>query len=260
MKNASTTINISSSTLTILCNDELNPPLHSEHGFSILIEKSGEPTVLFDTGTTDVFIKNASIFGKDLSKVEYIVISHGHYDHAGGLKYLTTFGKKFKVFLRKDAFLPKYSGERFTGIDWESIKDAFEFVIINEKLVKITNSIYAFGPAWMKNNFEEPDPNFQVIKNGEKVRDFFEEELNLVIDEGDGIILITGCAHRGIINIVQDAIELFGKKVRLLIGGFHLYKSPREKIQMVVSILRQLSIEQIIPLHCSGELIREILL
>ncbi|MFN3328181.1 MAG: MBL fold metallo-hydrolase, partial [Fervidobacterium pennivorans] len=141
----------------------------------------------------------------------------------------------------------------------ESIKDAFEFAIINEKLVKITNSIYAFGPTWMKNNFEEPDPNFQVIKNGEKVRDFFEEELNLVIDEGDGIILITGCAHRGIINIVQDALELFGKKIKLLIGGFHLYKSPREKVEMVVSILRQLPIEQIIPLHCSGALIIEIL-
>jgi len=113
----------------------------------LLVEKAGEPTVLFDTGTSDVFIKNASTIGKNLTKVDYIVISHGHYDHAGGLKYLTTFGKKFKVFLREDAFLPKYSGERFTGIDWEAIRDVFEFVIINDKLVKITNSIYAFWPC-----------------------------------------------------------------------------------------------------------------
>ncbi|WP_448378170.1 MBL fold metallo-hydrolase [Fervidobacterium sp.] len=252
MQNNCSSINLGSTNLTILCDDTLQPPLHSEHGFSLLVEKTGEPTALFDTGTTDVFIKNASILGKDLTKVEHIVISHGHYDHAGGLKYLTTLGKKIKVYLRKDAFLPKHSDERFTGIDWEVIKDAFEFVIVKDKIIKITNSIYAFGPAWIRNKFEEPDPNFQIIKHNERVRDFFEEELNLVIDEDDGIILITGCAHRGIINIVLDALELFDKKIKLLIGGFHLYKSSEEKIEKVASILKSLPIEQVIPLHCSG--------
>jgi 7,8-dihydropterin-6-yl-methyl-4-(beta-D-ribofuranosyl)aminobenzene 5'-phosphate synthase len=86
--------------------------------------------------------------------------------------------------------------------------------------------------------------------------DFFEEELNLVIDEDDGIVLITGCAHRGTINIVLDALELFDKKIKLLIGGFHLYKSSEEKVDKVVSTLKSLPIEQIIPLHCSGELAR----
>ena len=257
MQTNSSSINLGSTNLTILCDDILQPPLHSEHGFSLLVEKTGEPTVLFDTGTTDVFIKNASVLGKDLTKVEYIVISHGHYDHAGGLKYLTSLGKKIKVYLRKDSFLPKYSGERFTGIDWEAIKDAFEFVIAKDKLIKITNSIYAFGPAWMRNKFEEPDPNFQTMKNNKRVRDFFEEELNLVIDEGDGIVLITGCAHRGIINLVLDALELFDKKIKLLIGGFHLYKSSEEKVDKVLSILKSLPIEQIIPLHCSGELVKK---
>nr|WP_312058728.1 MBL fold metallo-hydrolase [Fervidobacterium pennivorans] len=256
MQNNSSSITLGSTNLTILCDDTLQPPLHSEHGFSLLVEKAGEPTVLFDTGTSDVFMKNASTTGKNLTKVEYIVISHGHYDHAGGLKYLTSLGKKFNVYLRQDAFLPKYSGDRFTGIGWEAIKDWFEFVIVKDKLIKITNSIYAFGPARMRSKFEEPDSNFQIIKNNERVRDFFEEELNLVIDEDDGIALITGCAHRGIINIVLDALELFDKKIKLLIGGFHLYKSSEEKVDKVVSILKRLPIEQIIPLHCSGELAR----
>jgi len=256
MQNNSPLITIGSTNLTILCDDTLQSPLHSEHGFSLLVERTGEPTILFDTGTTNIFMKNAEILGKDLTTVEYIVISHGHYDHAGGLKYLTYLGKKFKVYLRQDAFLPKYSGERFTGIDWEAIKDAFEYVIVKDKIVKITNFIYAFGPAWMRNNFEEPDPNFQIIKNNERARDFFEEELNLIIDEGDGIVLITGCAHRGIVNIVLDALELFDKKIKLLIGGFHLYKSSEEKVDKVVSILKSLPIDQIIPLHCSGELAR----
>ncbi len=71
--------------ITVLCDDRLSPPLFSEHGFSILIEREGE-VFLFDTGTSDVFIRNANILGKDLSKVENIIISHGHYDHTGGLK------------------------------------------------------------------------------------------------------------------------------------------------------------------------------
>jgi len=257
VQNNSSSITIGSTNLTILCDDTLQPPLHSEHGFSLLVEKAGNPIVLFDTGTTDVFIKNANTLGKDLTTVEHIVISHGHYDHAGGLKYMTSFGKKFKVYLRQDAFLPKYSDDRFTGTDWEALKDSFEFLIVKDKLIKITNSIYAFGPAWMRNKFEEPDSNFQIIKNNEKIRDFFEEELNLVIDEGDGIVLITGCAHRGIINIAQDALELFDKKIKLLIGGFHLYKSSEEKVDKAISILKSLPIEQIIPLHCSGELIKK---
>lgn len=85
------------------------------------MKEEGSILFFFDTGASDVFIKNARILGKDLSKVESIVISHGHYDHAGVLKYLSAINKKFRVFIRKEAFLPKYSGERFTGVDWNTL-------------------------------------------------------------------------------------------------------------------------------------------
>ncbi len=243
----------SSTKITVLCDDRLSSPLFSEHGFSVLIEKRREGSLLFDTGSTNVFIKNAKILGKDLSKVKNIIISHGHYDHAGGLKYLLDFNKKFRVFLREEAFLPKYSDERFTGVDWKSLKNFLDFVIIREEVVKLSDSVYAFGPAPLKNDFEEPDPHFYLVKEGNKVRDFFDEELNLVIDEGDGIVLITGCAHRGIVNIVEYAIEKFNKKLKLLMGGFHLYKAPTHKIERVVGILRRFNIDKIAPYHCSGE-------
>jgi len=91
--------------ITVLCDDRLSPPLFSEHGFSVLIEREGESPILFDTGSSDVFIKNAEVLGKDLSKVENIIISHGHYDHAGGLKYLSKSHRRFRIFLREEAFL-----------------------------------------------------------------------------------------------------------------------------------------------------------
>jgi 7,8-dihydropterin-6-yl-methyl-4-(beta-D-ribofuranosyl)aminobenzene 5'-phosphate synthase len=239
--------------ITILCDDRLSPPLFSEHGFSVLIEREGE-VFLFDTGTSDVFIRNANILGKDLSKIENIIISHGHYDHAGGLKYLLPFNKKYKVILREEAFLPKYSNDRFTGIDWEILRKSFDFLIVKDKVLEISKSIYVFGPAPFKNDFEEPDPNFFVLKVDKKERDFFEEELNLVIDEEDGLILITGCAHRGIVNIVNYAVEKFNKRIKTLMGGFHLYKSDPLKIEKVINNLGRFDIENIISYHCTGDL------
>ncbi|MGQ9856090.1 MAG: MBL fold metallo-hydrolase [Fervidobacterium sp.] len=252
-------IKTESTCLTVLCDDELDEPLIREHGFSVLVEQQGESPLLFDTGHTDVFLRNAEIIGKNLLDVENVVISHGHYDHAGGLRYLANLGKKFNVFLREDSFLPKYSGERFTGVEWNTIKDKFSFTVVNDKILRISQSMYVFGPARLSNTFEEPDSKFFVEKNGQRIRDFFEEELNLVIDEGDGIILITGCAHRGIVNIAKDATELFGKQIKLLMGGFHLYNLPESRVKKIIDALTFLGVKKIISYHCSGELIKEML-
>lgn len=240
--------------ITILCNDNMALHLFSEHGFSILVERGGEPPILFDTGASDVFIKNARILGKDLSKVESIVISHGHYDHAGGLKYLSAINKKFRVFIRKEAFLPKYSGERFTGVDWNTLLQFFDFIYIKDRIVEIKKGIYVFGPSPLKSHSEGINSNFYVINDkGEKVIDLFEDELSLVVEDNDGVMLITGCAHRGIINIVEDVIDFFGKRIKLLIGGFHLYKFPIEKVKEVADRLRNYEIGKIYPYHCTGK-------
>lgn len=246
-----------STELTVLCDDRLEKPLFAEHGFSLLVEKLGEAVTLFDLGSSDVFIKNAKLLGKDLSKVQNVVISHGHYDHAGGLKHLSALQKNFKVFIREEIFFPKYSGERFAGIEWANVQNLFNFVKVTSKVTQISDSMHVFGPAGMQNDFEEPDPNFCIVKEGKKIRDFFDEELNLVIDEGDGIILITGCAHRGIVNIVQEALELFDKKIKLLLGGFHLYKASTQKIDLVVKKLSTYKIDNIMPYHCTGQLASE---
>jgi 7,8-dihydropterin-6-yl-methyl-4-(beta-D-ribofuranosyl)aminobenzene 5'-phosphate synthase len=237
--------------ITILCNDKARRPFFSEHGFSALVETE-ECSVLFDTGSTDVFLKNMGILNLNPSEIENVVLSHGHYDHVGGLRYLSGKGY-FQVRAKSSVFLPNYSGKRFAGIDWERLKGSFQFGELERNVQKICGSVFAWGPAPMVNDFEEPDPKFQVIQSGEKMRNFFEEELNLVIDREQGLILLTGCAHRGIANIAYGAQSLFGERINMIVGGFHLFNASLERIQRVIAYFNEIGVEKLMPCHCTGE-------
>lgn len=238
--------------IVILNNDESKPPFLNEHGFSALIEKVGY-FLLFDTGNSDIFIKNIELLNINPKDIKDIVISHGHYDHSGGLRFLLKKEDKYNVYLRKEIFKNKFRSDKFIGIEWEKLEEIFDFKLIEDIKYKIFNSIYAYGPAPLVNEYEEPDKEFQLIDNNGKRRDYFEEELNLIIDDEDGLILITGCAHRGIANIVKGVLDNFNKKIKVLLGGFHLYNSPIKKIEKIVNFFNEVQIEKVIPCHCTGD-------
>lgn len=237
--------------ITILCNDKARRPFSSEHGFSALVETE-DSSVLFDTGSSDLFLKTMKILNLNPSEIKNIVLSHGHYDHVGGLRYLRGEGD-LQVWMKGSVFLPNFSGKRFAGIDWERLKSSFQLLELEGNPQKICESIFAWGPAPMVNSFEEPDPKFQVIQGGEKRRSLFEEELNLVIERKQGLILLTGCAHRGIANIAYGAQNLFGKGIRIIVGGFHLFNASLERIQQVIDFFNEIGVEKIVPCHCTGE-------
>ena len=236
---------------TVLCNDEKNKDFISEHGFSILIEKD-EKKILFDTGHTDVYLKNAQNLNLNLNEVDMIVLSHGHYDHAGGINYLLKEDSTFKVYLQEKAMQEKYSKDVFKGIDFSNLSKYKNLIKIKEKKIQIMKDVYIFGPVEMKNAFEKPSKDFFVIEKNKKTRDFFEDEVNIVIDTDEGLILITGCAHRGIVNIAIDTIKEFKKEIKLIIGGFHLKDANALKINKVIEELNKLDIKTVIPCHCTG--------
>lgn len=225
--------------VTILCNDIARPGLFAEHGLSLLIDDE----TLFDTGTSDVAVKNAEKLGIDLSKVKRVFISHGHYDHIGGLPYMLAKTGKIDLYLHKKALVPKYSGNRFAGFSyqWKDIEKIANVHILDGNAVIDTFTILNDVPTIEENI----DPNFKV--NGH--HDLFEDEMNLIKDG----VLITGCAHRGIENIFAKA-----DKVHTIIGGFHLLNSSIQRINEISKLFKTKGVE-VVPLHCTGKMATDIL-
>lgn len=242
-----------------------NSDLIAEHGISLFIEKDGY-NILFDTGgPQESAIKNASRLGIDLGKVDAVIISHGHDDHTGGLLKFFQINDKAPVYLKKEALGSYYSkrpeGEKYIGIDSKIVEKYTERLYFIDKTVEIAKNVFIVPNIHKK--FSVPSSNSVLFEkvNGKLVKDNFKHESFMVIKNDNKIIVLTGCGHSGIKNIINTAKEAFpDKKIGNVIGGFHLQAGARtfevaekEEVEEIAEWLKLEAAGQIYTGHCTGE-------
>lgn len=202
--------------VSLLENTANRNDVKTEHGLSLYIETE-DHKILFDMGQTDLFCENAKILGIDLSAVDIAILSHGHYDHGGGLKKFMEINSIAPIFINKYAFLPYYNGtEKYIGLDENIKKSKNVFLTGNKFGIDTGLTLYSCNRKNRKHGFSSFGLNKKA--KGEFLPDDFLHEHYLLIKENGKKVLISGCSHKGILNIT----EWFEPDV--LVGGFHFCK------------------------------------
>ena len=209
--------------ITVLCeNTTLDPTLTAEHGLSLFIETE-DKRILFDMGQTAAFADNAEKLGVDLASVDFAVLSHGHYDHGGGLARFLEINKTAPVYLSRHAFGEHYNGtEKYIGLD--------KTLDGSDRLIPVENCTVSGCEILTLKNASLPYPinpgGLGVLENGVIKAENFAHEIFLRINEQGRSYLFSGCAHTGVLNIT----ELFRPDV--FIGGFHFSKFDPDGIEI----------------------------
>ena len=225
-------------------NTSHNETIGCEHGLSLYIETENYK-LLFDTGQSDLFEQNAEKLGIDLSEVDIAVLSHGHYDHGGGLKRFLSLNSKAPVYLSRFAFEPHYNGtEKYIGLD-TSLRHSDRLIFTDEKYT-IDEGLTLFSCNERERKYSFGSSGLNVMSDGKLIPDDFRHEQYLLIEENGKRVLISGCSHKGILNIT----DWF--KPDVLVGGFHFMKL--ETGELLRSYAQQLNSfpTEFYTCHCTG--------
>jgi 7,8-dihydropterin-6-yl-methyl-4-(beta-D-ribofuranosyl)aminobenzene 5'-phosphate synthase len=252
--------------LTVVCeNTVTRPGFIGEHGFAALLETDGG-IVLFDTGQGFSLIHNLLRFLKDVTKIEKVVLSHGHFDHTGGLLSFLGVRGPCAVIAHPDVLKERFrmmspgpgmeEKPVSIGIPWHESYLAsrgarFQWVT---EWSEILPGVYVTGVVPRQTPFETGDPKFLVKTSEGFGPDPFLDDYSMIVDTPKGLIVVLGCAHAGTINILNHVFNKLGqKKIYALVGGTHLDFSSPEQLDKTLEALRNFDIEIIAVSHCTGQ-------
>jgi 7,8-dihydropterin-6-yl-methyl-4-(beta-D-ribofuranosyl)aminobenzene 5'-phosphate synthase len=236
--------------------------LFGEPGVSFFIQDSGK-NILFDVGYSDIFIKNGQKLGVNIYDIDCIAISHGHSDHTWGLVPLLRLyteaileKQEFKIpmlLAHSQAFEYKYGDKEVIGsIIEEKMLNSFFNMNLRKEPFWITDKLVFLGEIERVNSFENKEPIGKYLNQGIIVDDFIKDDTALAYKSKDGLIIITGCSHSGICNIIEYAKKVCSEnRVVDVIGGLHLLDPDKEQIEMTKKFMKQTDLKELHACHCT---------
>jgi len=231
--------------------------LLAEHGLALWIEADGR-NILFDTGQGLVLTANAEALGIDLGKTDAVVLSHGHYDHTGGIEHV--LGGRPVVYVHPRAFDAKFGrrddgeacdiGSPVRSID--QIRPSVSDVVLTTDPTKLADGIWVSGEIPRSNDFEDTGGPFFLDESCTKPDPLIDDQA-LYIECGQGVVVVMGCAHAGLVNTLDYVSELTdGRGIHAVCGGFHLVGASDERIARSLEALTRHDVQRIGPAHCTG--------
>jgi 7,8-dihydropterin-6-yl-methyl-4-(beta-D-ribofuranosyl)aminobenzene 5'-phosphate synthase len=234
--------------------------LLAEHGLSFWIEH-GSHRILFDTGQSDILLKNAQILRIDLSQTDAIILSHGHYDHVGGLHRILEIAPAAPVYLHPQALEAKYVCR-----DGQGRQIGMEPDLVETSRRRIDSGLGSFttGPvevlpgAWItgevprKSALEDTGGAFYLDPDCAQP-DMLLDDQAVVLETSRGLVVVLGCAHAGVVNTLDYIADLFtNRPIRTVLGGMHLVGASKARIAYTVDAIQRHDVQQIGPAHCTG--------
>jgi len=245
--------------ITLIVEDTVNRAgLIAEHGLAFLLEYKSK-YILFDTGQGLAIAHNAKHLDLPIEKVDTVILSHGHYDHTGGLSYVLEKSPNVKILSHPLAFENKYvcKNQTFQSIGMpQNIKDTIHkqnnHIIFNAEPIEIYDGLYVTGQIPRITDFEDTGGYFFVDEQCQQSDSLLDDQA-LYFESSQGIVVVLGCAHSGIINTLKYISHLTNRKhIYSVIGGMHLLSASKERIARTICEMKKFDIQYIYPMHCTG--------
>lgn len=245
---------------TIVVDNKASEGLVAEHGYALYVENAGG-NLLLDTGQSGAFLPNAKALGIDFKEVSTLVLSHGHYDHTGGIADILQQNKKVEIYLHAGVFQPRYSfdGEKSSIVKMPLAAMQAVMHHADEKVhwltrpVVLQDVIGITGPIPRDCPFENTGGKFYLDPEGKGI-DIIQDDNAIWFHGPEGLVVALGCCHAGLVNTLNYILTITGaSKIDTIIGGMHLLHADTDRLEKTVVALNKFDIKKIVACHCSGD-------